>query len=49
MQNRAEKQYLPFKTTVYWLFNDIWCYLVAIFFIEKLVGRVYSCNGLLYP
>ena len=27
-QNRTEKQIMPFKTTVNWLFNDIWCYLV---------------------
>ena len=27
-QNRAEKQIMPFKTTVNWLFNDTWCYLV---------------------
>ena len=27
-QNRTEKQTMPFKTTVYWLFTDIWCYLV---------------------
>ena len=27
-RNRTEKQIMPFKTTVRWLFNDIWCYLV---------------------
>ena len=27
-QNRAEKQIMPFKTTLNWLFNDICCYLV---------------------
>ena len=26
--NCTEKQIMPFKTTVNWLFNDIWCYLV---------------------
>ena len=26
-QNRTEKQIMSFKTTVNWLFNDIWCYL----------------------
>ena len=26
-QNRTEKQTMSFKTTVNWLFNDIWCYL----------------------
>ena len=27
-QNCTEKQILSFKTTVNWIFNDIWCYLV---------------------
>ena len=27
-QNNAEKQIIPSKTTVNWLSNDIWCYLV---------------------
>ena len=27
-QNRIEKQIMLCKTTVNWLFNDIWCYLV---------------------
>ena len=27
-QNCTEKQIMPFKTTVNWLFNDIWFYLV---------------------
>ena len=27
-QNRTEKQIMPFKITVNWLFNDIWHYLV---------------------
>ena len=27
-QNRTEKQIIPFKTTLNWLFNDIWCFLV---------------------
>ena len=26
-QNRTEKQIMSFKTTVNWLFNDIWFYL----------------------
>ena len=26
-QNRTEKQIMPFKTAVNWLFNDIWFYL----------------------
>ena len=35
-QNRTEKQIVPFKTTVNWLFDDMWCYLVIVFFIKKL-------------
>ena len=31
-QNRTEKQILPLKTTLNWLFNDIWCYLVIVSF-----------------
>ena len=27
-KNCTEKKIMPFKTTVTWLFNDIWCYLV---------------------
>lgn len=27
---------MPFKTASNWLFNDIWCCLVFVFFIEKL-------------
>ena len=27
-QNRTEKEIISFKTTVNWLFNDIWCYSV---------------------
>ena len=27
-QNRTKKQIIPFKTTVHWIFNDTWCYLV---------------------
>ena len=30
-QNRTEKQIMPFKTTVTWLFNDILRYLVISF------------------
>ena len=32
MQNRTEKQIMPFKTTANWLFNDTWCYLVICCF-----------------
>ena len=50
LQNRTEKQIMPFKATVNWLFNDLWCYLVTSCFdwknglIQQTVGR-----GLLYP
>ena len=42
-----EKQIMPFKTTVNWLFNDMWCYLVITFF-----GWSFSTNSgknLLFP
>ena len=44
-QNVTEKQIMPFKATVNWLFNDIWCYLVIGCFdwknFQKTVVRVY--------
>ena len=46
-QNRTEKQIMPFKTTVNWLFNDIWYYLVIGSFdwkigvFQQIVVRVY--------
>ena len=46
-QNRTEKQIMPFKTIVNWLFNDIWCYLVIgsfdwkIGIFQQTVVRVY--------
>ena len=45
--NRTEKQIMPFKATVNWLFNDMWCYLVITFFdwkvgvFQQTVVRVY--------
>ena len=34
-QNRTEKQIMLSKTTINWLFNDIWCYLsIACFHWE---------------
>ena len=27
---------MPFKTTVNWLFHDMWCYLVIAFFVWKI-------------
>ena len=43
-QNRTEKQIMPLKTAVNWLFNDMWCYLVIAFLDWKIGGK-----GLLYP
>ena len=46
-QNRTEKQIMPLKTIVNWLFNDMWCYLVIGFFdwkigvFQQTVVRVY--------
>ena len=43
-QNRSEKQIMPFKTTVNWLFNDIWRYLGTGYFdwkISETIERVY--------
>ena len=46
-QNHTEKQFMPSKTTVNWLFNDIWCYLFIARFdwkisvFQKTVVRVY--------
>ena len=46
LQNRTEKQIIPFNTTVNWLLN-MWCYLVIAFFDWKIsafqwtVVRVY--------
>ena len=36
-QNRTEKQIVPFKTTVNWLFTDIRCYLVISCFDWEIV------------
>ena len=47
-QNRTEKQIMPSKTTVNWLFNVIWCYLVIAFFdltigvFQQTVVRAYD-------
>ena len=50
MQNRTEKQTMPFKTTVNWLFNDIWCYLVIGYFDWKIgVSQQTVVRSLLYP
>ena len=39
LQNCTEKQIMPFKATVNWLFNDIWRYLVIGYF--STVVRIY--------
>ena len=47
-QNGREKQIIPFKTTVNWLFHDIWCYLAIGCFdwkidaFQQTVVRVYD-------
>ena len=38
LQNRTEKQIMPFKITVNWLFTDIWCYLAIGCFDWKTVA-----------
>ena len=46
-QNRREKQFMPSKTGVNWLYNDIWCYLSSACFdwkigiFQQAVVRVY--------
>ena len=51
-QNRKEKQGMPSKSTINWLFNDIWCYLfIACFdwktgvFQQTVVRVYYILNG----
>ena len=50
LQNRIEKQIVPLKTTVNWLFTNI-CYLVIGCFDWNIDCRFLtnSCKGLLYP
>ena len=49
-QNRTEKQIMLFKTTLNWLFNDIWCYLVIGSFDWKIgIFQQTVLRGLLYP
>ena len=42
-QNHTEKQIIPFKTTINWLFNDIWCQLLIgkIGVFQQTLVRVY--------
>ena len=35
-QNHTRKQFMPSKTTLNWIFNDIWCYLVIGNFDDKI-------------
>ena len=45
-QNCTEKQIMLLKTTVKWLFSDIWCYLVIGCFDWKIgVFSTNSCRG----
>ena len=49
-QNRTEKQILPLKTTLNWLFNDIWCYLVIVSFEWEIgIFKQTVVRDLLYP
>ena len=47
MQNRSEKQIMPSKTKINWLFNDVWFYLFMACFdlkigvFQQTVIRVY--------
>ena len=47
LQNCTEKQIMPSKTTINWLFDDIWCYLFIACFdckigvFQQTVVRVY--------
>ena len=36
-KSRTEKQIMPSKATVKWLFNDLWCYLPMLVLTEKLL------------
>ena len=50
LRNRTEKQIMPSKTKINWLFNDIWCYLFVVCFDWKIgFFLTKSCEGLLYP
>ena len=49
-QNCTEKQILPLKTTLNWLFNDIWCYLVIVSFEWEIgIFKQTVVRDLLYP
>ena len=44
LQNRTEKQIIPSKITISWLFNDMWCYMIEklAFFNKQLSGFIIS-------
>ena len=46
----TEKQVMPFKTALNWLFNDIWYYLVVGSFDWKInIFQQTVVSGILYP
>ena len=53
-KKRPENAFLtlivPSKTTINWLFNDVWCYLFSACFDWKIVvnKQTNSCKGLSY-
>ena len=50
LQNLSGKQIILFKTTLNWLFNNIWCYLVIGSFDWKIDGfKQTVVRYLLYP
>ena len=55
IQNCTQKQIISFKTTVNWLFNDVWCYLFIACFhwkidvFQQTVVRVYYILNLNIP
>ena len=49
-QKRTEKQIMPFKTALNWLFNDMWCYLVIDSFDWRIgIFQQTVVRGILYP
>ena len=46
----VQKKIMPPKTTLNWLFNDIWCYLLICSFDWKFgISQQAVVRGLLYP
>ena len=45
LQNCTEKPKQQSETTINWLFNDIWCYLLLVL-TKKLAFSASSCKGL---